>query len=254
MNEKIKQLSEYINNSNNIVAFTGAGISTDSGIPDFRSNIGLYMTGEFEGYNPENILTRSMLRSNPAFVLRFYKKRLLSLTDKLPNKAHYALKKLEEMGKLQAIVTQNIDDLHRKSGCTNIYELHGNITQYHCNSACNRKYNHDEFLKKLEISELPQCDCGLSYIRPNVVLFDEWLNDDIYDNALKEIQKADLLIVIGSSLVVMPACSLIGEVNPHCKRVIINNQPTPFDKRVNLLINENCGDILDSTLNIIKNI
>lgn len=244
----MNELKSYIQNAKHIVAFTGAGISTDSGIPDFRSNVGLYMTEEFEGMNPEDILTKSMLRKNPLLVLKFYKKRLLSLADKEPNKAHYALKKLEDMGKLKAVVTQNIDNLHRKAGNTNVYELHGNITKYYCNVKCGRTYTHQDFLNKLQNNEMPQCDCGFSFIRPDVVLFDEWLNDEVFENALKEIQKADLLLVIGSSLLVMPACSLVNETNPYCKKILLNNQPTPFDKFFNLTLKENCGNILENAI------
>ena len=246
----INELTNYIQKSNNIVVFSGAGISVASGINSFRGNNGLYITDNFEGMSPENILCRQTLKKNPRLVLRFYKHRLLSIADKQPNKAHLALKKLQDIGKLKAIVTQNIDDLHNKAGNTNVYELHGNIKQYKCNGGmCPRTYNHEEFLSKLDKEEVPKCDCGFSIIRPNVVLFDEWLNENVFDNALREIQKADLLIAIGSSLVVMPACSLVNETSPYCKKVLINNQPTQFDKKFDLVINEDCGDVLDTAVN-----
>jgi len=241
-------LSSLIKDSNRIVAFTGAGISTESGIPDFRSDHGMYMTGEFEGLNPQDILSRRMLNKNPLQVLRFYKQRLSGIADKSPNRSHKSLKTLEDMGKLKSVVTQNIDNLHRKTGNTNIFELHGNITRYRCNSSCQRVYTHIEFLKRMESGKLPDCDCGFSFLRPDVVLFDEWLNDEIFDAAFFDIKDCDLLIVIGSSLSVQPASGLVTEISKNAKLVIINRDETIYDKIATMVIRENCGEVLEKTI------
>lgn len=241
-------LKELISNSNHIVAFTGAGISTESGIPDFRSTSGLYMTGEFEGHTPESILTSRMLRTNPKLVLKFYKHRLMRMVDKEPNRSHKVLKQLEDAGKLKAVITQNIDNLHRKCGNQTVYELHGNGTKFRCNINCGKTYTYDQFVQMVEKDELPMCECGFSFIRPNVVLFDECLDDSVFDAAYHEAAKCDLMIAIGSSLQVQPAASLLSEVNNKCKLVIINKDSTPYDRRAHLIINESCGDALEQAI------
>jgi NAD-dependent deacetylase len=237
----IKLLAE----SKNIIAFTGAGISTESGIPDFRSSSGLYSSGPFSGFKPEDILTRKMMRTNPSLVLSFYKERLMRMVDKEPNRAHYALKKLEDMGKLNWIITQNIDNLHRKAGSQNVLELHGNGTRFLCSINCGERYTYEEFIDRIVKDEKPMCNCGMAPIRPDVVLFDEWLDDSIFDKAYWETKKCDLMIVVGSSLVVRPACSLVEEINKDCKLVIINKDQTPYDTRANLIIREPCGEVLE---------
>lgn len=242
------KLSELIKESEYAIAFTGAGVSTESGIPDFRSTSGLYTTGEFEGYNPETILTRKMLRTKPDLVLKFYKERLMKMVDKEPNRVHIALKQLEDKGKLKWVITQNIDNLHRKCGTQNVLELHRNGTHFKCNIECGLTYTYEEFLHMLEESPKPMCKCGFSFIRPDVVLFDEWLNDDVFDKAYYETKKCDLLIAIGSSLVVRPACTLLGEISKEAKLVIINKDPTPYDRRADLVIHENCGGVMEETM------
>lgn len=242
------ELIKLIAEAKNIIAFTGAGISTESGIPDFRSSSGLYSSGQFAGYKPEDILTRKMMKTNPSLVLSFYKERLMRMVDKEPNRAHYALKKLEDMGKLDQIITQNIDNLHRKAGSNNVLELHGNGTRFLCSINCGERYTYAEFVEKIEKNETPMCNCGMAVIRPDVVLFDEWLNDSTFDKAYYASQKCDLMIVIGSSLIVNPACSLVGEINKNCKLVIINKDVTSYDKRANLIIREHCGEVLDKSI------
>lgn len=244
-------LIELVKSSKNIVAFTGAGISTESGIPDFRSTSGLYATGEFSGYKPEQLLTRRMFRTNSALVLKFYKERLMKMVDKEPNRAHLALKQMEDMGKLSCVITQNIDNLHRKCGTKTVWELHGNGTQFKCNIECGEKYTYEEFVQMLEQSEKPMCRCGMSFIRPNVVMFDEALDDDQYDNAYYAAKACDLMISIGSSLLVMPACGLVDQIPIESKLVIINKDKTPFDGKADLVIRENCGDVLED---LVKNI
>lgn len=239
-------LKELIANSNHIVAFTGAGISTESGIPDFRSSSGLYMSGDFEGHTPEGILTSRMLRTNPKLVLKFYKHRLMNMVDKDPNRSHRILKQLEDAGKLKAVITQNIDNLHRKCGSQTVYELHGNATKFRCNIHCGKTYTYEQFVQMVEKDDVPTCECGFSFIRPNVVLFDESLDDTVFDAAYHEASKCDLMIAIGSSLAVQPAASLLSEIPKTAKLVIINKDTTPYDRRAALLIHENCGDVLET--------
>jgi NAD-dependent deacetylase len=240
-------LTELVKKSNNIIAFTGAGISTESGIPDFRSANGLYLTGKYAGFSPEQILSRRFFSINKEVFFSFYKERLNNLLSKEPNRGHYALVKLEKLGKLKYIVTQNIDNLHQKAGSTNVIDLHGNGSKSHCMS-CQEKYTYEQFSKLLNESEIPKCICG-GVIRPSTVLFDEWLNDDTYMKAYFAIGHCDLLICIGSSLVVMPASGLILRKNKDRNLVIINNEKTDFDSMASLVINENCGEVLEKLTN-----
>ena len=245
----MNNLNELIQNAKRVVALTGAGISTESGIPDFRSTSGLYLTGEFEGYNPETILTRKMMRTNPGLVLKFYKERLLRMVDKEPNRSHFALKKLEEMGNLRGIITQNIDNLHTKAGSQGILELHGNGTRFKCSMSCGATYTYEQFVERIEKDKTPMCDCLFSPIRPDVVLFDECLDDDVFDRAYWESKTCDLMIAIGSSLLVQPAAGLVNEIPQNAKLVIINNDPTPYDSKADLIIRENCGEVLERVIN-----
>lgn len=238
-------LEEYISTANYIIAVTGAGVSTESGIPDFRSNSGLYLSGDYQGYTPETILTRKFYRLNASLLLQFYKERLMRMVDKEPNRSHIALKKLEDAGKLKGIITQNIDNLHRKAGSKTVYELHGNGTRFKCAIDCGEKYVYTEFLNMLETDPNPMCRCGFARIRPDVVLFDEWLDDAVFDAAYNETKKCDLIIAIGSSLQVHPAASLV-RGDKDCKLVIINKEPTSYDKLANLIIRENCGEVLEA--------
>lgn len=245
------ELIELIKKSANIVAFTGAGISTESDIPDFRSVNGLYSSEKFDGYTPDQILSRRFFLTEKKIFFSFYKKRILSMLDKQPNRSHKALQKLESIDKLTCIITQNIDNLHQKAGSKNVLDLHGNITQYRCISACGAKfYNQEQFFKMLDGDKIPRCDCG-GVVRPNTVLFDEWLNDDIFDEATVAIINSDLILAIGSSLQVQPAAGLLSEKKENCKLVIINKDPTPYDKKATLVINENCGDVLEQIVNLL---
>jgi len=244
----IMELLQLIKDAKHIVAFTGAGLSTESGIPDFRSSSGLYLSGKYEGYTPERILSQRFFRENKPVFFSFYKERIMAMRDKQPNRAHYALQKLQSVGKLQSVINQNIDNLLQKSGVTNVFDLHGNINTFRCISACGKDYDADEFMALFENSEVPKCDCG-GIVRPNTVLFDEWLNDDIYDAAYWEAKKCDLMISIGSSLVVRPACSLLSEIGDTAKLVIINNTTTPYDKKADLIINRPCGEVLEEVAN-----
>lgn len=239
------ELLQLIQEAKFIVAFTGAGLSTESGIPDFRSSSGLYLRGEFEGYTPETILSNRFFRKNKKVFFSFYKQRIMSMVDKQPNRAHYALKKMEDKGKLKAVINQNIDNLLQKAGVQAVLDLHGNITQFRCTSACGKNYTTDEFMA---LDENSTCECG-GTIRPNTVLFDECLNDQTFDAAYYIAKGCDLMIALGSSCVVRPACTLLSEIGDTAKLVIINKSETPFDKRADLIINRPCGEVLEEVAN-----
>jgi len=241
------ELFELVKEANYVVVFTGAGLSTESGIPDFRSTSGLYLSGPFEGYTPEQILSARFFRANKPVFFSFYKQRIMSMADKQPNRAHLALQQLEVRGKLKAVINQNIDNLLQRAGVQNVFDLHGNISQFRCVSACGTPHNQEEFIRLLETDTIPRCECG-GVIRPNTVLFDEWLDDEIYDAAMKEAKKCDLMISIGSSLVVRPACDFPVSIGDTAKLVIINNTPTPHDHRADLVINKSCGEVLEELL------
>jgi len=243
------ELLELIKEAKHVVAFTGAGLSTESDIPDFRSSSGLYLTGKYEGHTPETILSQRFFRVNKPVFFSFYKERIMDMIDKKPNRAHFAMQKMQSVGKLNSVINQNIDNLLQKAGVNNVFDLHGNITTFRCVSACGKSYNDVDFMKLLENAEVPKCECG-GIVRPNTVLFDEWLDDKIYDAAYWEAKKCDLMIAIGSSLVVRPACSLLSEIHyTDCKLVIINNTKTPYDHKADLIINRSCGEVLEEVAN-----
>lgn len=239
------ELFNLIRQAENIVAFTGAGISTESGIPDFRSADGLYASGKYYGFTPETLLTGRMLKAVPELVLSYYKERMMRMVEKEPNSAHFALKKIEDSGKLSCVVTQNIDNLHRKAGSRKILELHGNGTRWLCAKHCGLTYTYEEISRRMESEEMPKCHCGKAAIRPDVVLFDEYLDDQVLSAAFDACQKCDLLLVIGSSLLVQPAAGLVGEIQRGARLVILNREVTPYDHRADLIIRESCGQALD---------
>ncbi len=233
----IKQAVEIIKSSENIVAFTGAGASTESNIPDFRSDKGLYKKEKEEyGYPPEVMLSHSFFIRHPDKFYEFYKKEIIH-KDALPNPCHIALAKLEEAGKVKAVITQNIDGLHQKAGSRNVLELHGSIYRNHCIS-CKKFFDLDYILSSNEL--VPKCDkCG-SIIKPDVVLYEEPLDSDVLEDSITHISEADCLIVIGTSLVVYPAAGLI-EYYKKNKLIMINKTPTPYDWKANIIIRENAG-------------
>lgn len=239
-------LLDLVKGANNIVVFTGAGISTESGIPDFRSSGGLYSSGEFAGYTPQQILSRRFFFENKKVFFSFYKQRLYGLLSKEPNRAHFAVAKLEEIGKVKWVITQNIDNLHNRAGSKNVLDLHGNGSKSHCIS-CQKKYTYEEFSKIFDVMEIPRCDCG-GVIRPSTVLFDEWLDDDVFDKAYNVIPEADLLLVVGSSLLVQPAASLVTRRSKTGKFVIVNKDATMYDSASDLLIRESCGEVLEEVV------
>ena len=236
MEEKIKELKELIDKSNKIVVFTGAGVSTESGIPDFRSKDGLYNEkNNLLNVSPEFMLSVSCFYSFTKEFYKYYKANMNSLNVK-PNIVHEYLAKLEQLGKLKAIITQNIDGLHQKAGNKNVLELHGTIYKNHC-IKCGKEYS-AEYVFNSE--DIPRCECG-SIIKPNVVLYGEMLPED-FVLAEKYISECDLLIVAGTSLIVEPAASLINYFRGK-NLVIINNDETPYDKRATLIINEDLTSV-----------
>lgn len=206
MQNKIEKLIKFIEESNNIVFFGGAGVSTESGIPDFRSKDGLYNQHDvqFERYQPEYLLSKDCLYDNPKVFYEFYRQKM-DVRDIVPNVTHEVLVKLEAMGKLKAIVTQNIDGLHQKAGSKNVYEIHGTTQRNYCHK-CQKEYPSDFLFNSTE--PIPKCECG-GLIRPDVTLYGENLPDKAVTDAINAIEDADMLIIAGTSLQVYPAASFI---------------------------------------------
>ena len=230
----ISKLKEWVEESNNIVFFGGAGVSTESGIPDFRSKDGLYnMKYKFP---PETMVSRTFFSSNTEDFFDFYREKILHLSAK-PNITHTKLFELETKGKLKAIVTQNIDGLHTLAGNKNVYELHGSVKRNYCMS-CNKFYDVEHIANSKGV---PKCECG-GIVKPDVVLFEEGLDNAIIENSIKAISEADILIIGGTSLNVYPAAGLINYYGGK-KLVLINKAPTGFDSRANLVFNESLGNI-----------
>ena len=233
--EAEKQLKSWIEESGNIVFFGGAGVSTESGIPDFRSQDGLYH--QQYDYPPEEILSHSFYMKNPEEFYRFYRNKMLASGAK-PNKAHLALAKLEREGRLKAVITQNIDGLHQAAGSREVLELHGSVHRNHC-LRCGKFYG----LEAIENSSgIPRCSCG-GMIKPDVVLYEEGLDMDVLNRAVNYISRADVLIVGGTSLTVYPAAGLIDYYRGH-KLVLINRDATALDSRADLVISGKIGEVL----------
>jgi NAD-dependent deacetylase len=228
-------LQKIISQSNNIVFFGGAGVSTESGIPDFRSVDGLY--SQKFSHPPEVMLSYSFFKSHTDEFYTFYKTKMLHLNAK-PNKAHVKLAELEKHGKLKAVITQNVDGLHQLAGSQNVIEIHGSAHRNYC-VECKRKYGVEAIT---ESAGIPKCECG-GVIRPDVVLYEEQLNMSILNQAAHAIQKADVLIVGGTSLNVYPAAGLVNYYRGG-KFVLINKSSTPMDTQANLIINDSIGETL----------
>ena len=235
MNEKWQKLKEWIDQGSNIVFFGGAGVSTESGIPDFRSVDGLY--NQKYTYPPEMIISHSFYVKNPEEFYRFYKDRMI-FSEAEPNGAHKALAKLEQEGKLKAVITQNIDGLHQAAGSREVLELHGSIHRNYC-TRCGEFYDLD-YVKKSE--GVPRCACG-GIIKPDVVLYEEGLDQRLLQKAVGYIARADVLIVGGTSLVVYPAAGLIDYYRGN-KLVLINRSATSRDSQADLVINDSIGQVL----------
>lgn len=236
MDGYISKLAELISAGSRIVFFGGAGVSTESGIPDFRSEDGVFSAIRKYGYPPEELLSHSFFTRKPDIFYRYYKELLMS-TDARPNDAHIALAQLEQMGKLSAIVTQNIDGLHQKAGSKNVFELHGSIHRNYC-MRCHSFFD-AEYVKNH--SGIPYCSCG-GMIKPDVVLYEEALEPDVMRGAAKHIQNADMLIIGGTSLQVYPAAGFIDCYSGN-KLVLINKSRTPYDGRADLVINAPIGQV-----------
>lgn len=232
--EQIQKLQQMIDESENIVFFGGAGVSTESGIPDFRSVDGLYH--QKYDYPPETILSHTFYRRKTEEFYRFYKDKMLCL-DAKPNAAHYALAKLEKIGKLKAVVTQNIDGLHQAAGSKKVLELHGSVLRNYC-EVCGAFYD-AKFI--LQSEGIPTCSCG-GQIKPDVVLYEEGLDQAILSEAIRVISEADMLIIGGTSLVVYPAAGLIDYYQGD-KLVLINKSATARDSMANLVITEPIGSV-----------
>lgn len=241
MPREIEKLREWIAGSDNIVFFGGAGVSTESGIPDFRSVDGLY--SQKYAYPPEEILSHTFFMRRPAEFYKFYREKIL-IQGVAPNKAHAALAALEGMGKLRAVVTQNIDGLHQAAGSRNVFELHGSTQRNYC-VGCGARYGFDFMLATTE--PVPKCTkCG-GMIRPDVVLYEESLDEATVNGATRHIRAADMLIIGGTSLAVYPAAGLV-DIYTGDKLTLINKGPTPRDNNVNLLLTGSIGEILEAAV------
>ena len=235
--DKIEILKRWISESSRIVAFTGAGVSTESGIPDFRSVDGLY-SQKFD-YPPEMIISHSFYEQDPAYFFRFYREKMLPLGFE-PNITHKTFAKWEAEGKLSAVVTQNIDGLHQKAGSKTVYELHGSVLRNYC-TRC-RKFHSAEFIKNAR--GIPRCDCG-GIVKPDVVLYEEGLDNDVMARALHHIRQADMLIIGGTSLVVYPAAGLVHYFRGD-KLVVINKGETRAHGDADLVFDAPIGQVLGS--------
>lgn len=232
--DQIEVLEHWVEESSKIVFFGGAGVSTESGIPDFRSVDGLY-SQKFD-YPPEMIISHSFYERDPEYFFRFYREKMLPLGFE-PNVTHRVLARWEQEGKLAAVVTQNIDGLHQKAGSQKVLELHGSVLRNYC-TRCGRFFS-AEFVRDSE--GVPRCDCG-GIVKPDVVLYEESLDGDTMEKSIVSIMEADLLIVAGTSLTVYPAAGLIRYYRGK-RLVLINRDPTSYDGQANLVIHESLGDI-----------
>lgn len=230
----IARLKQIINTSNNIVFFGGAGVSTESGIPDFRSVDGLYKK-RYE-YPPEIVLSHSFFLSNTEEFYKFYRDKMICL-DAKPNITHKTLARLEQEGKLKAVITQNIDGLHQMGGSKEVIELHGSIYRNYC-MKCHKAYSVKDIIKT---EDIPRCTCG-GIIKPDVVLYEEGLNEFVLESAIEYISKAEVLIIGGTSLSVYPAAGLIQYFRGR-ELILVNKSTTDYDNRANLLIQRTLGEV-----------
>ena len=237
-----EQLKKIIDEAKKVVFFGGAGVSTESGIPDFRSENGLYNAQQNYGYPPETILSHTFYMEHNETFFKYYKENLIA-KNVMPNKAHKALAKLEKEGKLTAVITQNIDGLHQKAGSINVLELHGSTLRNTCEK-CGTHYDLDYVMDEANCKNgVPYCKVCGGRIKPDVVLYEEMLDNDVMIAAIKAIQEADVMIVGGTSLNVYPAAGLISYF--HGKHlVLINRSATPYDDAADLVIHDSIGKVL----------
>lgn len=239
LSERVDLLEQWIKESDNVVFFGGAGVSTESGIPDFRSVDGLY--NQQYDYPPETIISHSFYRKNPEEFYRFYKNKML-FPDAQPNAAHKALAKLEQQGKVRAVITQNIDGLHQAAGSKEVLELHGSVHRNYC-TRCGKFFGLSDILG---MNGVPRCECG-GIIKPDVVLYEEGLDQETLQKAVRYIQNAEILIIGGTSLTVYPAAGLIDYYRGK-KLVLINKTATPMDERADLVISAPIGEVFERFL------
>lgn len=240
--DNIQKLKKWVEESNNIVFFGGAGVSTESGIPDFRGEAGIYQTISEYGINPETILSHTFFENNKEVFFDYCKKHLV-FPDAKPNAAHYGLAELEKQGKLKAVITQNIDNLHQAAGSKNVLELHGTLYKNYC-IKCGKKFDIDYVLNS---DGVPKCDkCG-GVVRPDVVLYEESLDMDVMQKAVNYIASCDMLIIGGTSLAVYPAAGLINYYNGN-KLVLINKSTTNLDNRADLALHINIGEVFSKIM------
>jgi len=242
MNENLKKI---IDSSKSIVFFGGAGVSTESNIPDFRSEKGLYKAQSEYGVSPEEILSHTFFVNNTEKFFDYYKKNLI-YAEAEPNKAHKALAELESRGILKAVVTQNIDGLHQKAGSRKVFELHGSVLRNYCMD-CGKFYSLDYIMDEKNCRNgVPHCECCGGIVKPDVVLYEEALDSDCMMGAVEAIEKADTLIIGGTSLAVYPAAGLIRYFRGN-NLVLINKQSTPYDSKATLVINDYIGKVMEIT-------
>lgn len=246
MDQKITRLAELIKESSNIVFFGGAGISTASGIPDFRSSDGLYSQKLNRNFSPEEAVSHSFFLRYPEEFFAFYKENLIYPEAK-PNACHLALAKLEEMGKLKAVVTQNIDGLHQAAGSKKVFELHGSVHRNYC-LKCGRRYDSADYILKAD--GVPTCEACGGQVRPDVVLYEEGLDQDVLNGAVSAIAQADLLIIGGTSLAVYPAAGLINYFNGS-HLVQINKTKTSADGKAELTINDDIAKVMEEVMQLL---
>lgn len=244
---EIKKFADMIAESDNIVFFGGAGVSTESGVKDYRSEDGLYNTVKEYGVSPETILSHTFFFKNPEVFYDFYRKYFIIEAE--PNSAHKILAKLEKSGKLKAIITQNIDGLHQCAGSENVIELHGTASEFYC-PKCGKKVDGEKTAAKIKCGEIPKCVyCG-EIVKPKVVLYEEALYDGVAESAEKYISNADMLVVGGTSLAVYPAASFVRYFKGR-HIVIINKTETDYDYTADLIIRENIGKVFEKVANIL---
>lgn len=238
-----RRLQDILKKSSSVVFFGGAGVSTESGIPDFRSEKGLYKARQEYGYPPEEILSRTFFARHTEIFFDYYKKNLIYL-DAQPNKAHRALAALEKNGLLKAVITQNIDGLHQKAGSRKVYELHGSVLRNYCMD-CGKFYDTAYIMDEANCRDgIPRCrECG-GIVKPDVVLYEESLDTSCLTGAVEAIERAETLIIGGTSLAVYPAAGLISYFRGN-NLVLINKEPTPYDSRADLVINDYIGKVME---------
>lgn len=238
------KLAQMVKECDNIVFFGGAGVSTESGVKDYRSKDGLYNTVKDYGVSPEEILSHSFFFKNPDIFYDFYRKYFIANVE--PNKAHKALAELEQMGRLKAVITQNIDGLHQMAGSKNVIELHGTAKEFYC-SKCNKMSDNEKVIQTIKAGEIPKCEyCG-GIMKPKVVLYEEPLYAGVTEKAVSYIGNADMLIVGGTSLAVYPAASFVRYFAGKYT-VIINKSETGYDGNADLVIRESIGEVFETLM------